>query len=76
MFSLGEIGPVVRLVNGTGPHEGRVEVFYDNLWGTVCDDKWDKLDGEVVCRMLGYKEVSETDTANKFGQGNFFIFCF
>lgn len=76
MFSLGEIGPVVRLVNGTGPHEGRVEVFYDNLWGTVCDDKWDKLDGVVVCKMLGYKEVSETDTANKFGQGNFFIFCF
>lgn len=65
----GEIGPVVRLVNGTGPHEGRVEVFYDNLWGTVCDDKWDKLDGVVVCKMLGYKEVSETDTANKFGQG-------
>ncbi|XP_062926187.1 scavenger receptor class A member 5 isoform X1 [Mobula hypostoma] len=67
--NIGEIGPVVRLVNGSGPHEGRVEVFYDSLWGTVCDDKWDKLDGEVVCRMLGYKEVSETPTSKKFGQG-------
>ncbi|XP_072107739.1 scavenger receptor class A member 5 isoform X2 [Mobula birostris] len=66
---IGEIGPVVRLVNGSGPHEGRVEVFYDSLWGTVCDDKWDKLDGEVVCKMLGYKEVSETPTSKKFGQG-------
>ncbi|XP_072355563.1 scavenger receptor class A member 5-like [Scyliorhinus torazame] len=65
----GEIGPVIRLVNGSGPHEGRVEVFYDQLWGTVCDDKWDKPDAEVVCRMLGFKEASEIHTANKFGQG-------
>ncbi|XP_067881787.1 scavenger receptor class A member 5 [Heterodontus francisci] len=66
----GEIGPVIRLVNGSGPHEGRVEVFYDQLWGTVCDDKWDKQDAEVICRMLGYKEASEIHTANKFGQGS------
>ncbi|XP_048452723.1 scavenger receptor class A member 5 [Rhincodon typus] len=65
----GEIGPVIRLVNGSGPHEGRVEVFYDQLWGTVCDDKWDKQDADVVCRMLGYKEAYEIHAANKFGQG-------
>ncbi|XP_060706420.1 scavenger receptor class A member 5 [Hemiscyllium ocellatum] len=65
----GELGPIIRLVNGSGPHEGRVEVFYDQLWGTVCDDKWDKQDAEVVCRMLGYKEAYEIHTANKFGQG-------
>ncbi|KAM4772513.1 scavenger receptor class A member 5 [Rhinophrynus dorsalis] len=60
---------VIRLVNGSGPHEGRVEVFYDKRWGTVCDDGWDKKDGDVVCRMLGYKGAEEVYRTAKFGQG-------
>ncbi|KAM4041861.1 scavenger receptor class A member 5 [Anomaloglossus baeobatrachus] len=60
---------LVRLVNGSGPHEGRVEVFHDKRWGTVCDDGWDKKDGDVVCRMLGYKGAEEVYRTAKFGQG-------
>ncbi|XP_042189589.1 scavenger receptor class A member 5 isoform X2 [Callorhinchus milii] len=66
---MGEMEPVLRLVNGSGPHEGRVEIFYDKLWGTVCDDKWDKIDGDVICKMFGYQEATEVHSADKFGQG-------
>ena len=44
----------VRLIGGTSPSEGRVEVFYSGVWGTVCDSQWDHRDGDVVCRQLGY----------------------
>lgn len=60
---------LVRLVNGSGPHEGRVEVFHERRWGTVCDDVWDKKDGDVVCRMLGYQGAVEVHKTGRFGQG-------
>ncbi|CAL8314543.1 unnamed protein product [Lota lota] len=61
--------PLVRLVNGSGPHEGRVEVFHERRWGTVCDDVWDQRDGDVVCRMLGYRRSTEVHKTGRFGQG-------
>jgi len=60
----------VRLTGGSGPHEGRVEVFYNNTWGTVCDDYWGKDDADVVCKELGYPGAISALGQAAFGSGN------
>ena len=46
----------MRLLNGTVPSEGegRVEICYENDYGSVCDDYWDVLEARVVCKQLGF----------------------
>ena len=45
----------IRLVGGGHDSlEGRVEVCYSGVWGTVCSTEWGRGDAAVVCRQLGY----------------------
>ena len=64
----------VRLANqnGTGlsgQYQGRVEILYNNVWGTVCRNLWSIEDALVVCRMLGFTSASRAVTNGVFGPG-------
>ena len=43
----------MRLANSTVATEGRLEINYGGIWGTVCDDYFDDRDASVACHMLG-----------------------
>ena len=52
----------LRLVDGTlfteggDPCEGRLEIYYDGQWGTICDDYWSQDDADTACRALGFPD--------------------
>uniref|UniRef100_A0A6J0USU5 Scavenger receptor cysteine-rich domain-containing protein DMBT1-like n=1 Tax=Pogona vitticeps TaxID=103695 RepID=A0A6J0USU5_9SAUR len=60
----------VRLVGGTSPCNGRVEILHNQRWGTVCDNGWDLNDARVVCREMGCGDALAAASAAKFGQGS------
>ena len=47
-------GTKIRLSNGIRSTEGRLEVFHNNAWGTVCSDNFDTIDAATICKILGY----------------------
>ena len=57
----------LRLVGGSVPSEGRVEVCINRAWGTVCrgtsryyrSNTWNVQDARVVCRQLGYQQFGK-----------------
>ena len=59
-----------RLVDGSSPHEGRVELFTNGQWGTVCDDSWGLSDANVVCRQLGFEMAVSAVSSAGFGEGS------
>ena len=44
----------LRLVDGEGTGEGRVEICFNNTYGSICADFWDEVDAQVVCGQLGF----------------------
>eukprot|EP00057_Strongylocentrotus_purpuratus_P002472 XP_003724597.1 PREDICTED: scavenger receptor cysteine-rich domain superfamily protein [Strongylocentrotus purpuratus] len=58
-----------RMVDGSRKSEGRVEVYYEGQWGTVCDNLWTIREASVLCKQLGYTGADEVVIAGQFGQG-------
>ena len=47
----------LRLADGANADEGRLEVFHNAVWGTVCDDRLDNrrnIAPQKACQFMGY----------------------
>ena len=61
----------IRLVNGSsdGRCSGRVEVYHDGNWGTICDDEWGMQEADVTCREMNCGNGISVKYESFFGKG-------
>lgn len=51
-----------------GPHEGIVEVFHENEWGTISTENMDPNAPEIICRQLGFEGDVQMQSRNNEGR--------
>jgi hypothetical protein len=59
----------VTLVNGSSANEGRLEVYHNNMWGSVCDDAWTPESTTTACKELGYPNGGVLAPVESFAPG-------
>ena len=67
VFSL--VALPIRLADGDTIYSGRVEIYRNGVWGTVCDDNWDNSIAQLVCQQLGLGTSGSVDYNVPAGTG-------
>ncbi|PVD37783.1 hypothetical protein C0Q70_00384 [Pomacea canaliculata] len=67
----------LRLTGGTTSNEGQVEVGFNGVWGTVCDNDFSSLDATAVCLTLGFSGGVISDISSRISPnstGPFYLY--
>ena len=56
---------MIRLQGGSYSNEGRVEVYCNGQWGTICDDGFSSTEAKLICKQLGYTDFVDYNHLNR-----------
>ena len=56
----------LRLAGGPNENSGRVEIYREGEWGTICDDEWGRSEARVACKQLGFSGVERIGDLGEF----------
>ena len=62
---VGQMEGDLRVVNNFGEVNsqfGRLEIYRDGAWGTVCIDGFDFYEADIACKQLGFPYANRFDT--------------
>ena len=54
-----------------GSSTGRLEIYHNGLWGTVCRDFFSQSDADVVCQQLGYEGARSYGSVGSLGYDHY-----
>ena len=54
----GDLRLVQRTVTDSKFSSGRLEIYINGWWGTICDDHFDQTDANVACKLLGFSRAT------------------
>lgn len=54
---------MVRLAGSNFVNQGRVEVYCNGVWGTVCGNGFSSKDRLTICRQLGYNSANSSNVS-------------
>lgn len=63
----GDLRLVQRTVVDSQFTSGRVEIYINGQWGTICDDLFDQTDASVTCKQLGFADAVSFRTSASAG---------
>ena len=58
---------MIRLQGGNYSNQGRVEVYCNGQWGTICDHGFGSTEASVICRQLGYSNYIKYLYLQRYG---------
>ena len=57
------------MVNGRTYASGRLEIYHDNVWGTICGKGFHRINANVACVQLGFY-LGALSFGNNYGAGS------
>ncbi|XP_026754306.2 lysyl oxidase homolog 2B [Galleria mellonella] len=57
----------LRLTGGRNNREGRVEIYYNGAWGSICPDGWTLYEALAVCHHLALGYAEQAVQSDYFG---------